>query len=395
MRNFPAVLILSLSATGIAVARALASHNIKVYGTDHQFAAGIFSKLINKPSFGYKVKLDEKFLENLIEFSERQNLKPVLFPSDDKFIEFVGNNYQILNNYFIMQKSLHPEINKLFLDKKEFYQLCEKFNVQYPKTMFLSGIESIDDIVDQTRFPLILKPHFIHKWKQQLHGQKVIFIKDIRSFKNIFATWRDNLKYMIIQEVIEGDESDIWIFKGYFDENGKILCHFTGRKLRQYPPIFGSASLAESASNDEIAEISIDFLTKLKFQGLCGTEFKFDRRDNEYKMIEINIRPQLWDDLMRISGKEIIWTAYCDMIDDKTQSISEQIYDVKWIYLTRDILSAIWHIKKGNLLLSECVKSYKNLCTDALLDTSDIKMFFGVPIYTLYQFYQFYVSSKE
>jgi len=395
MKNLSKALVLSLSATGIAVARALTKHDVKIYGVDHQFAVGAFSKFIHKPFFGYKVNLDCEFLENLIKFSNMQDLKPVLFAADDKFIEFISMNYDVLKNYYIIQKSLHPNVSKLFLDKKNFYELCKKCDVSYPKTIYLSGNESVEYIVDQIRFPLILKPYLIHKLKRRLHGKKVIFVKDVKELEGILVNWRDCLKYMLIQEVIEGEESDIWIFKGYFDENGKLLDSFTGRKIRQYPPVFGSACLAESAANDTIAQMSIELLTRLGFQGLCGTEFKFDRRDNEYKMIEINIRPQLWDDLMRISSRNLILTAYCNLIDHKIPTVSAQIQNVKWGYLTRDFLSAIWHMKQGNLRFSDWLKSYKGLSTDALLDKNDKKCFLGVPGYTLYQFHRFYISSKE
>ncbi len=394
MKNLPSVLILSLSATGVAVARAFASHNVRVYGTDHQFAAGIFSKFINRPFFGYKVRLDENLLENMIAFSKKQSLKPVLFPSDDRFIEFVSNNYDELNNHFIMQKSLAPDVSKTFLNKNKFYELCDKHNVMYPKSFFLNGDETVEDVMEHVSFPMILKPYLIHKWKKRLHGNKVILIKNAHELKDVLSKWRNDLQHMMIQEVIGGKESDIWIFKGYFDENGRVLCSFTGRKLRQYPPVFGSASLAESVSNSELNKTSVDFLTSLRFHGLCGAEFKFDRSDGAYKMIEVNIRPQLWDDLMRIAGKEIIWTAYCDMIGDKA-SESEQKYDIKWIYLTRDILSAFWHIRKNNLSFPEYIKSYKGLRTEAFFDIRDIKTFFGVPVDSLCQFYKYYISSKE
>jgi predicted ATP-grasp superfamily ATP-dependent carboligase len=395
MKNLPKALVLSLSATGVAVARALTKHDVKIYGVDHQFAAGVFSKFIHKPFFGYKVNLDDEFLENLIKFSRMQDLKPVLFPSDDKFIEFVGINYDVLKNYYIIQKSLHPDVSKLFLDKRNFYELCEKYDVSYPKTIYLSGNESVEYIVDQIRFPLILKPYLIHKLKSKLHGKKVIFVKDVKELEGVFVNWRKYLRYMLIQEVLEGEESDIWIFKGYFDENGKLLDSFTGRKLRQYPPVFGSACLATSAANDTIAQISIELLTRLRFQGLCGTEFKFDRRDNQYKMIEINIRPQIWDDLMRISGRNLTLTAYRDMIGHKIPTASAQIQNARWGYLTRDFLSAIWHMKQGNLRFSDWLRSYKGISTDALLDKNDKKCLLGVPAYTLYQFYRFYISSKE
>ena len=391
-RDMPSALVLSLSGTGLAVARALSMHGVKIYGTDwSKLSIGRFSKLINKPPFGWQVNLDNQFLENLIEFSQKQKSKPVLFPSDDKFIEFVSRNYKILKDYFIMQKSLAPEISKKFLDKKEFYKLCDQKGIAYPKTLFLTGEESENQIAEKFRFPLILKPYLIHKWRKKLRGKKVILIKNRQELKKTLEKHRQDIQDMMCQEVIVGPESNIYIFKGYFNGQGKPLCWFTGRKIRQYPPNFGSGSLVESIPQEEIAQVSLKFLSSLGVHGLGGTELKYDPRDDQYKMIEVNMRPQLWDDLMRVSEINLIWIAYCDMIGLNLSAQSNQKYGVKWTYITRDILSAVWHISKRNIVLSEWIKSYKGVCVDALIDFRDIKLtFLGIPTYTIYQFFQYY-----
>jgi predicted ATP-grasp superfamily ATP-dependent carboligase len=391
--NMPPALVLDLSATGVAVARMLAGHRVEVYGAEaREDTIGNYSRHIKEPSFGFKFEPNDKFLEDLIQFSRMFDTRPVLIPADDLYIEFIGEHFEVLKDYYVIQGSLSPDISPQFLNKKDFYKLCDKFNVSYPKTIYSTGSESIKDITDQLRFPIILKPNLIHKWKKYLKGQKIMFIESGEKLKDVLNNHKAILENSMLQEVIPGPENEIYLFKGYFNREGKLKSSFTGRKIRQYPPNFGSASLAESMPNEEVERISVEFLEAVKFHGLCGSEFKYDERDNEYKMIEINIRPQLWEDLTRIAEKEIMWTAYCDLAGLSIPEQHDQKNGVKWVYVTRDIFSALWQIKNSGLSLFDWIKSYKGTKGDALVDFCDLRMLIHLPFYTLSQVYKYKVK---
>jgi len=390
MKSYPPALILDLSATGLAVARILSKHGVDAYGADiYNLSIGRFSKYVKRPSFGYKVSLDSRFLDQLIKFAKKFDTKPVLFPSSDVFIEFVSKHYEILKKYYHLQESLAPNISNKFLNKMEFYKLCEKYNMVYPKTLILTGKESPAQVIEKLRFPIILKPHLIHKWRKHLKGKKVIYIKNLSELENVFKVEKDLLVNSVLQEVIPGPEENIFIFKGYFDRKGNLKAHFVGRKIRQYPPYFGSFSLAESVENEEVKKLSVDFLQRLKFKGLCGTEFKYDYRDRDYKIIEINIRPQLWEDLTRLAGAEVLWVAYCDLAGLESPQCNKQINYVKLSYLIRDIYSAFIQIKDGELKFKKWIQSYSNLRGDAIFEMKDWKLLIGFPLYVMSQFYFF------
>ncbi len=385
--------MLDLSATGVAVARILAGHGVEVYGAEvRDDTIGNFSKYIKRPSFGYKIELNDKFLDDLIDFSRKFTKKPILIPSDDLYIEYIDKYFDILKDYFEMQSSLSPDISFKFLNKKDFYILCEEYHVPYPKTLFLSGDESLDEITKILRFPIILKPNLIHKWKKYLCGKKVILIETLEELKDIFSNQKSIIEDSMLQEVVPGQEDQLYLFKGYFGKDGKLKTSFTGRKIRQYPPNFGSASLAESMQNEDVERISVKFLEELKFHGLCGSEFKYDDRDGEYKMIEINIRPQLWEDLTRIAEKEIVWAAYCDLAGLNLPEQTPQKNGVKWVYLTRDIFSALWHVKEQNISIVSWIRSYKGTKADALIDFNDLRMLLRLPIYTFSQIIKYKIK---
>jgi len=396
MHKLPPALVLDLSPTGIAVARILHCHGVDVYGVDvSERAIGKFSRYIKKPSFGFETDLNKKFVDNLIYFSKRFSKKVVLIPCSDVFIEFVSSHFDILNEYFYIQDSLNPDISEKFLNKRKFYSLCEELNIPYPKTLYLKGYEKSDYILQRLRLPMILKPNLIHKWKKHLKGKKVVEIKNKDELNDILKKERELLKDSMLQEIIPGPEENIYVCKCYFDKSGKLLASFTGKKIRQYPPIFGSGSYMVSCEAKEVEEISISFLTKAGFKGICGTEFKYDPRDGIFKMLEVNIRPQLWEDLTRVAGREVVWVAYCDLAGLEIPELNSQRNGAVWCFLFRDIISGIWHVSKGNGKFWKWLCSYmKKIDTDALIDFRDFPLLVRLLGYILKEIYLFKIRPN-
>jgi len=350
MNDYPPVLVLDLSATGLGVARILSNHGISVYGTDiKHISIGRYSKYVSKPPFGFTVSLDDDFLSALFNFASAYNTKPILIPSSDVFIEYVSQYFDVLQNYYSFQNSLSPSISNKFLNKYEFFRICQDFNVPHPRTIKLRGDESEDYIIQNLQFPMIVKPKYIHMWKKYLKGNKVLLVNDRNDLREILKNERTLLADSMLQEVIPGPEENIYIFKGYFGKDAKLKATFSAKKIRQFPPYFGSFSLVETTRNEEIESISIEFLQAINFEGLCGSEFKYDTRDNIYKIIEINIRPQLWEDATRVSENEVLWVAYCDLADLDTPEIGPQKENIKYSYLLRDIYSGYLQIKDREL----------------------------------------------
>ena len=230
----------------------------------------------------------------------------------------------------------------------------------------------LNNILAEIRFPFIIKPDLIHRWKKKLHGNKVLLVSTAEDFKQVVDKYDGILSQSTIQEVIPGPESNIFLFKGYFSEaTGECIADFTGQKIRQVPINFGSGSFVKSIINEEVREISKAFLKSCNFRGLCGSEFKYDNRDGKYKMIEVNIRPQLWEDLTRVSLRDVLWYAYADLVGLPDVSVPEQKNGKSWSYFLRDITTTLELKKRTGLSIIDWLTSYKYLSTDAILDMQD------------------------
>jgi D-aspartate ligase len=94
----------------------------------------------------------------------------------------------------------------------------------------------------------------------------------------------------MLQEYIPEEVADDWIFHGYFDAGSECLVGFTGVKYRSFPPYFGATSYARAVANPELESESIAFLRNVGYRGIVDMDWRLDRRDGRYRLLDCNPR---------------------------------------------------------------------------------------------------------
>jgi predicted ATP-grasp superfamily ATP-dependent carboligase len=175
----------------------------------------------------------------------------------------------------------------------------------------------------------------------------VLLARTAQEFARHVEGMPDDLGGWLVQEIIPGAESEITLFGGYMDTAGEPRQAFTGRKLRQYPPGFGSASLVTGEQCAETLALTVDFLRRIGFRGICGAEYKRDPRDGRLKIIEINPRPTLWFQATHDAGKRITEAAVRDLAGGQARADARQDESVRWRYGLKDLASARFYRRDG------------------------------------------------
>jgi predicted ATP-grasp superfamily ATP-dependent carboligase len=286
--------VLAMTATGLAAARALHRRGVTVYGVDHKrWEIGHHSAEIRRPPFAFEAA-GPRLAELITEWARGQEAPPVLIPADDPHCDFVSNHHSQLRESCLLPEGYCPEIAGSFVDKRQFYQRCQALGVDLPRTLFPRDLAELEDSSRDLLFPAILKPAHSHLWRKRFHGRKVIEVGSRDELLTTFRSLGDLQTGMTVQEVIPGAEREIFVCAAYFGRNGEPRALLTARKTRQYPPDFGSGSLVRSEWRPEVAESSVQLVPALGYKGICGTEYKPDPRDGKWKLIEVNPRPTLW-----------------------------------------------------------------------------------------------------
>lgn len=337
------VAVLGSSPTALYAVRELSRAGFEVACADTARGCAMASRFLSASRrFVGEPAAVEEWLRSL---RAGQSMPILLLPASDAFIEFTMQRFAAVDGFrvFDCYRSMAGEL----LDKSRFHALCTEHGVATPGIWHAHDRAGLSALGESVPYPCILKPALIHRAREFLRGKKVLLARSRDEFDAHVAAMPEGLGGWLVQEIVPGPESEITLFAGYVDHGGTPRQAFTARKLRQYPPGFGSASLVDSAACRETLESSLDFLRRIGFRGICGAEFKRDPRDGRLKFIEINPRPTLWFQIAHDAGMRVAAAAACDMLDRPVPAETPQREDVAWRYALKDAASARFYRRHG------------------------------------------------
>jgi len=369
------VIFLGAGGTALAGMREISESGFEVYAVGvNKYEVGLFSR--HAKSLGHidLSKGSDVLLKLLKAFAEENTGIHILIPIVDEFVEFLSENKKVLSTNFKFHL-LENDTSSLFLNKEKFYTLCQETNTPAPKTWTSKMDTSLDTWADTVYYPCFIKPIYVHRWRKVYGLQKGFLVHNKDELLNRYEEAFRHIPELIVQEVIKGDDDQIVIFTANFDRDSNPKQIFTGRKKRQYPDGYGTTTCAVSENIDEIKEYAIHILRYVGFRGPCDVEFKYDQRDNTYKIIEINPRIGRWYSLVAKSGKRPLLSSILDLANiDTVLEEKEQKNGVFWFFPIRDIFIIM---KRSTAEKKKALKDYfsKNKAW-SIHDSDDIKPFF-------------------
>ena len=267
-------------------------------------------------------------IEFLLELGKRLVGKGVLLVTDDKYLEVVSSASDELAPYY---HCTFPDFEKLgkMLDKNRQYLEASQLKIPVPETrLFKTGISKAN--LRELRLPFLIKG-LEGKEFARVVGKQVV---KIQSFEDLEKFFQIGEKIpVIVQEEIPGPDENLVTFGSFINSSGEVIAEFTGRKLLQFPPRFGTCLIGESVEIPEIREYGKKLLKAFEFHGISQVEFKYDPRDHQYKLIEINGRYWKWHSLSAESGVNLSALAYKDIIGDPSLNAGDgiQTFEKRWI----------------------------------------------------------------
>jgi D-aspartate ligase len=243
----PYAVVLHIENTGYGVIRSLANLGIPIMA---------FQKDTKRPES--KTRLCEKtnfdfnnfneLLSKLIEFSEKCTQKPVLYITSDLYIEFVLDNRDIIDKYYILNYPSN-EVIRMLLNKDKFYNYSLEHNLPVPKTYYIQSKEDVNYKIQNFEFPVILKPNYFNKNWGANDLAKTYIINNMDELKYIYTMVSKTQSNVLIQDYIPGPDSNFEYCLIYFNDKSECISSFTGQKIRQWPIGLGSLSITKPTKN--------------------------------------------------------------------------------------------------------------------------------------------------
>ena len=338
LNNYHYVFMLGANINSLAQARAVGKQGIPIVAFVSNLERkepAVFSKYFNK-IFYFNSSFELCY--RLIDEAKKLEKKPVILYSSDYFVSFLSKYLDIISEYCLFLIP-HKELILKVSDKKTIYEHLINNKILTPKSFFPSLDEDIINISKTINFPCIVKPldsiYFVF-------DKKNIIISNEDSLISLYRQNQSFLSKTIIQEIVPGDEGNIYQCTIYIDSDGRLSQSFTMRKIHQYPPDFGITTLGEYCENAYLLNLSLSILRNLQYTGFASIEFKKHPHNLDYYLIEINPRLPWYNQLFQSSRCNFPLAYYLDNIRvNGISSKSNFKINRRWIYFKNDLAAFI------------------------------------------------------
>jgi predicted ATP-grasp superfamily ATP-dependent carboligase len=255
----------------------------------------------------------------------------VLFCATDESVLTVAKYEEELKKSFRFVMPSYDAASRL-IGKRRFDQFAAKHSFDVPETFLARDPEDIERIADEVTFPCVVKPELKSKeWWGKVYA-KAFFCESKKDFMDSIDKYQIQDQNLIVQEWIEGDDTDMVFCLAYIDRKDETVAMCTGRKLRTYPARIGTVSVAEAIWLPEIAAESMRLFRAGRVRGFCSVEFKRSSEDGRLYIIEPTIgRPDFQEGIFKCWGIDLPYIAYLDALERDFECTAPYRNGVKWI----------------------------------------------------------------
>ena len=285
------------------------------------------SNIINI-SYNEKLRQKKDFLKILVDYYKKHynGEKVLLVSCHDVYVRLVVENEKELKKYYTFNCPTE-KIMDSFLVKEKFYETYKNSGLDFPNTYFYD-IKNKLEIPKEFRYPLILKPgdgllYYRHHFSNQA---KVYRLNSLEEVENVVSQIKES-GYdgnLIIQEYIEGDDTNLFDSVFYVNSHGKTeLSTFAQIGLQEHgPTALGNCTVLINNYNqygktEEMVGKLKKFLEDINYTGFAEFDLKYDPRDQKFKVLEINPRQARSSYYLTGCGYNLVQYLMDDLFENK------------------------------------------------------------------------------
>jgi predicted ATP-grasp superfamily ATP-dependent carboligase len=175
-----------------------------------------------------------------------------------------------------------------------------------------------------------------------------------------------------VVDLVPGPDSGIYQHSTYLDARGEPRGGLTARKLRQGPPLFGMARVAEIVDDPGgLAETTVELARRIRLRGIASAEFKVDSRDGRLRFLELNGRSIVYNRLLARAGLDLAWLAWSDYVVGRPEHGHPNGWPGVWINLHADLLYSTVYRDHDRPTLTDFLTPYRRPKLEAVWSASD------------------------
>jgi predicted ATP-grasp superfamily ATP-dependent carboligase len=272
--------------------------------------------------------------------------KPVLLPERDDHVELILRNWDEVSDLYELPLPADPEIARRLRHKATLPQEAERAGLAAPRTVEADSIETLRSL--DLRPPFLLKPvegqHFAGSF-----GEKVLVAETVDELVAAWKRARERGFDTVVQELVPDSEDRIWSLFAYIGRRGRPLATATGVKVRQGPLHFGTSAVFRTTPQPRVRELGLRLLQTSGYQGFAQVEFAHDRRDDEFKLLEVNTRVPMWAGVAMTPRFDMARIAYDDLTGRPEPEPADLKEELWWSFLAKDLAVSLQMAREREL----------------------------------------------
>jgi D-aspartate ligase len=287
----PAVVV-GGSLNALGVVRSLSAGAMPIYLLDTTRAcAAAWSRHCH---FVRIAALDGKpLVEALVALAGKLGCRPVLILTSDQCVDTVSAHRPELDSLYHISLPA-DEMVRALADKTLFQGLAERAGFEVPRAVCIANAADLARIAS-LQPPLIIKPGDKTLVLRGL-ADRILRADTVTEAQAACAQMLTKVPAIIVQEWIDGPDSDLLFTLFACDGSGRLLGMFHGRKLVVDPPAVGTTAICCAAPEmaEELLAPTQNFIAQVSYRGLGSLEFKRDRQRNRLAIIEPTVGRTDW-----------------------------------------------------------------------------------------------------
>lgn len=288
-------------------------------------------------------------------------------PSTDGALAAVAAHYEtIASSYRLIAPP--PDAVPYVLDKGLMRHAAEAVGIRTPHCY---GPADAALPIEQVRYPVVVKPVMGYQFLQRF-GCKLFTARNREELIDRVSRIQEAGIPCNVFDQIPGPDDRIYAYCTYIDRFGTPSGGVTIRKIRQSPPFFGVARVAEVVPDiPELRDATIALLRSFGFRGMAAAEFKFDERDASFRFMEVNGRSVIYNALLRKAGLDLAMLAWADQMERRTEQVRPTDWPGAWINLHADVLYSALRRREDPVSWGDFIAPYRRPIIEAVWSRAD------------------------
>ncbi|MFE4699129.1 ATP-grasp domain-containing protein [Streptomyces sp. NPDC056738] len=250
--------------------------------------------------------------EGLLSIGRRIGGRCVAVPTDDEAAIVLAEYAHLLKECFLIPP-VPAHLPRLLACKASLHRICEEVGVPSPRSRAPTSRDELVDAGHALGYPLVLKnlAPFSRLRTPAVSGTTTV-VPDERALLDRFPGAAP--PPVLVQEYIPRQQAEDWITHIYAGADGVPRALFTGLKLRSWPPYAGMTARAVALRNPELAGLAERLCRRVGYSGLADLDWRYDRRDGQYKLVDFNPRTGAQFRLFEnVHGVDVVRAMHLDL----------------------------------------------------------------------------------